>query len=117
MPGPETDIPGQATSDSQSAFHFLGRNSRRLNDPVHVLLGVGVRDGPATVNSITLEQGVSHVRLYSFIVHGYEVWGVTLLGENEDVVLAGLDAGERVALDPVAAVIYLKQDRTVQNHE
>ncbi len=33
------------------------------------------------------------------------------------IVMAGLEAGERVALDPVAAVIYLKQEPAVPDHE
>ena len=43
------------------------------------------------------------------------------LGHNIDdqsvVVLAGLDAGERVALDPIAAATRLKQQRRVTDHE
>jgi RND family efflux transporter MFP subunit len=68
------------------------------------------------------------------IVHRSEVTGVYVVDAAQQVqlrqirkgrevpggltrVLAGLEAGERVALDPVAAAIYLKQDRTGQNHE
>jgi RND family efflux transporter MFP subunit len=68
------------------------------------------------------------------IVHRSEVTGVYVLGEDQrlqfrqlrvgrevagdlTVVLAGLEAGERVALDPVAAGIQLKQQRAVSLHE
>lgn len=68
------------------------------------------------------------------IVHRSEVAGVYVVGENQSlqfrqlrlgrevaddrtVVLAGLEAGERVALDPVAAVIRLKQQRAGSAHE
>ncbi len=63
------------------------------------------------------------------IVHRSEVTGVYVIGENQalqfrqlrigrdvpgglSVVLAGLEAGERIALDPVAATILLKQQRS-----
>lgn len=68
------------------------------------------------------------------IVHRSEVTGVYVIDAAQRVqfrqiregrevpggltrVLAGLEAGERVALDPVAAVIYLKQEATVETHE
>jgi len=68
------------------------------------------------------------------IVHRSEVTGVYVVDAAEQaefrqiregrevpggltMVLAGLEAGERVALDPVAAVIYLKREPTGQDHE
>jgi RND family efflux transporter MFP subunit len=68
------------------------------------------------------------------IVHRSEVTGVYVVDAAQQVqfrqiregrevpggltmVLAGLEAGERVALDPVAAVIYLKREPTGQDHE
>ena len=68
------------------------------------------------------------------IVHRSEVTGVYVVDAGGQVqfrqiragravpggltmVLAGLDAGERVALDPVAAVIYLKREPRDQPHE
>jgi RND family efflux transporter MFP subunit len=68
------------------------------------------------------------------IVHRSEVTGVYVVDAAQQVqfrqirkgrvvpggltrVLAGLQADERVALDPVAAVIYLKQEHTDQHHE
>jgi len=68
------------------------------------------------------------------IVHRSEVTGVYVVDAAQQVhfrqiragrevpggltiVMAGLEAGERVALDPLAAVIHLKQDAAVQDHE
>lgn len=68
------------------------------------------------------------------IVHRSEVTGVYVLDKEQTlefrqlrlgrevpgdltVVLAGLDAGERIALDPVAAGIRLKQQRAASSHE
>jgi len=68
------------------------------------------------------------------IVHRSEVTGVYVVGEGQllqfrqlrvgrevaddlSVVLAGLEAGERIALDPVAAGIQLKQQRAGSLHE
>ena len=41
--------------------------------------------------SLTLAQGTSHLHLRGFAVTGYSIWGVTLLGDNRDVLLSGLD--------------------------
>ena len=46
--------------------------------------------GLVTVSALTLRPGTSHVRLVGLTVQGFRVWGVTLLGSNEDIVLSHL---------------------------
>ena len=45
----------------------------------------------AIVGSLQLEQGASRLRLTGFRVRGYRIWGVTLIGDNQDVILSHLN--------------------------
>jgi hypothetical protein len=72
-----------------------------------------------TVSALTLNPGASYLRLVGFTVHGFRVWGVTLLGDNHHVLLSHLDvsggeagvrltegdSGEDPASGPVSDVI------------
>ncbi|MBN1286636.1 MAG: right-handed parallel beta-helix repeat-containing protein [Anaerolineae bacterium] len=50
-------------------------------------------DGGAALYELVIDFDVSHLRLHGFTVQGYEVWGVTISGGNEDIALSGLDVG------------------------
>ncbi len=43
--------------------------------------------------NMDLRQGASHLCLHGFTLSGFSVWGITLWGDNQDVVLSGLDVG------------------------
>ncbi|MEA3346097.1 MAG: right-handed parallel beta-helix repeat-containing protein, partial [Chloroflexota bacterium] len=43
--------------------------------------------------NMNLRQGTSHLRLHGFTLRGFSVWGLTLWGDNQDVVLSGLNVG------------------------
>jgi len=43
------------------------------------------------VRSLQPDQGASHLRLTGFRVRGYRIWGVTLIGDNQDVILSRLN--------------------------
>ncbi|MBN2302887.1 MAG: hypothetical protein JXQ72_00330, partial [Anaerolineae bacterium] len=47
-------------------------------------------DGAATIPGLIIENGVSHLFLYGLTIEGFGVWGVTVTGNNEDIVMAGL---------------------------
>ena len=51
------------------------------------------RDGAQVVlhGAIGFDQGVDHWRLEDLTVTEYPVWGVTILGDNEDIILRGLE--------------------------
>jgi len=75
--------------------------------------------GSVTVSALTLQKGASHLRFLGFTVQGFRIWGVTLLGTNEDVVLSHLtviggeagirltdgNSGEPPAEGPVSNVV------------
>ncbi len=42
---------------------------------------------------MNLSQGTSHLRLQGFTLRDFSIWGITLWGDNQDVVLSGLDVG------------------------
>jgi hypothetical protein len=50
--------------------------------------GVTLRGGN---NGIVFGQGASHWRLHNLRVQDFQVWGVSLLGTNSDIVLSGLE--------------------------
>lgn len=39
---------------------------------------------------VSFARGVSHLRLHGFTVTGFRVWGVTIHGDSEDILLSGL---------------------------
>ncbi len=48
-------------------------------------------DGDVIVTAFDIAEGVSNLVLDGFTVSGYEVWGISLLGNNFDITLTGLD--------------------------
>ncbi|MGQ9572825.1 MAG: choice-of-anchor Q domain-containing protein [Dehalococcoidia bacterium] len=56
-----------------------------------VTFGAAPGETPTVQGSLTLAAGTSYVNLIGFVVGGFPVWGVTLLGDNHHVLLSHLD--------------------------
>jgi len=81
----------------------------------------------AIVSALTLRPGASYLRLVGFAVQGFSIWGVTLLGDNHNILLSHLDvsggeagfrltegnSGEAPAGGPVSDVVL--EDSVIRN--
>lgn len=117
-------------SDSLTFFPFADPQSHTFSVRVDLPEGqYGLYPGMLAKVGFTVGENTSLVVPTGAIVHRSEVTGVYVKDKNQSyrfrqlrigrevrdnltVVLSGLEAGELVALDPVAAVIQLKQQQT-----
>jgi hypothetical protein len=104
-----------ASGDYSAEGELFFSNSGSADAPITFTAAPGET---ATVQALTLSPGASYLRLLSFAVRGFPVWGVTLGGDNHHILLSHLtvsggeagfrltegDSGENPVNGPVSDV-------------